>query len=65
MTLVPGLLEVLRQDLVLGVQPVGVEPPHPTPLQTQAVGVVARQQGGAGRRTLRVEVGLVQQDLLY
>ena len=65
MTAVPRLVEVLRQDPVLGVQPVGVVPPHPAPLQTQAVGVVTRQQGGSGRRTLRVEVRLVQQDLLY
>ena len=65
MTAVSRLLQVLRQELVLGVQPVGVEPAHPAPLQTQAVGVVPGQQGRAGRRTLRVEVRLVQQDLLY
>ena len=63
MTVVSCLLEVVRQDLVLGVQPVGVVPPHPAPLQAQPVGVVTGQQGGSGGRTLGVEVGLVQQDL--
>ena len=62
MTVISCLLEVLRQDLVLGVQTVGVEPAHPAPLETQAVGVVPGQQGRAGRRTLRVEVGLVEDD---
>ena len=64
MTAVSRLVEVLRQDLVLGVQAVGVVPPHPAPLQAQPVGVVAGQQGRPGGRTLRVEVRLVQQDLL-
>ena len=60
MTAVSRLVEVLRQDLVLGVQAVGVVPPHPAPLQAQPVGVVAGQQGRPAGGTLGADVGLGQ-----
>ena len=51
-TEVSCLCQVLRQEVVLSVQAVGMEPAHSGPLQAQTVGVVASQQGRPGRRTL-------------
>ena len=60
MTPISRLSEVVRKYPVLSVQTVGMEPAHSRPLETQAVRVVASQEGGPGGRTLGVEVGLVQ-----
>ena len=65
MSCVASLLEVLREDPDGGVEAVRLVPLYGASLHAQPPGIEASQQGRPGRRTLGVEVRLVQQHLQY